>query len=147
MLTRRSTLKHLTLAGLTAVAGCTTLGEGQAKVVVVGGGFAGATLARTIKRAAPSIHVTLVEPKTTYTACPLSNLVVSSNRSLQAQQFGYRNIAADGVEVVHEMAVGIDAGHTHSHPSIWRACALRSPCALTWHRDELRRDTGIRRSS
>ena len=51
-----------------------------ARVAVVGGGFGGATLARRLKQLAPDIEVSLIEKNETYTACPLSNLVLSGQR-------------------------------------------------------------------
>ena len=62
----------------------------------MGGGFAGATCARFIKRIDPRITVTLVEASQTFTACPFSNGVIAGLRDLKAQQFGYDKIAADG---------------------------------------------------
>ena len=47
------------------------------RVVVVGGGFAGATCARTVKRLDPRTAVTLVEASQTFTACPFSNEVIA----------------------------------------------------------------------
>ena len=64
---------------------------------MVGGGFAGATAARALKQADPRIAVTLVEASRTFTACPFSNLVIGGLRELNAQQFGYDKVAADGV--------------------------------------------------
>ena len=65
------------------------------RVVVVGGGFAGATCARTLKRLDPRLAVTLVEANQTFTACPFSNEVIAGLRDLKAQQFGYNKIADD----------------------------------------------------
>lgn len=79
-----------------------------ARVVVIGGGFAGASCARTLRELAPALQVTLVEPKTTYTACPFSNLVIGGQRAISDQQFGYRGVAATGVEVIHRAAVDVD---------------------------------------
>ena len=59
------------------------------KVVVIGGGFAGASAARFIKKANPAITVTLVEANPTFTACPFSNGVIAGLRPLRAQQFNY----------------------------------------------------------
>ncbi len=66
---------------------------------MVGGGFAGATCARALKRLDPRIAVTLVEANQTFTACPFSNGVIAGLRDLKAQQFGYDKIAADGIAV------------------------------------------------
>jgi len=51
------------------------LAQGAAgRVVVIGGGFAGATCARTLKRLDPGIAVTLVEANRTFLSCPFSNV-------------------------------------------------------------------------
>src|SRR5918994_7193906 len=73
------------------------------------GSFAGATCARALKRADPKLQVTLVEPNATFTACPFSNNVVAGLRELEAQQFGYDKIAADGVTMARQSAEKIDA--------------------------------------
>ena len=82
--------------------------QGAAKVVVVGGGFAGATCARFLHRLDPRIDVTLVEPNTTFTACPFSNAVVAGLRDIGDQRFGYRAVRAEGVGVVHAAAAAVD---------------------------------------
>jgi NADPH-dependent 2,4-dienoyl-CoA reductase/sulfur reductase-like enzyme len=68
--------------------------KSTARVVVIGGGFGGASAARMIKHWAPSIHVTLVEPNATYIACPLSNEVIVGARNLSQQVFDYQNLTA-----------------------------------------------------
>ena len=78
-------------------------------MVVIGGGFAGATAARALKKADPRIAVTLVETSRKFTACPFSNLVIGGLRELSAQQFGYDKVAADGVQVAFATATGVDA--------------------------------------
>lgn len=82
--------------------------KGGGRVVVVGGGFAGATCARTLKRIDPRITVTLVEPSQTFTACPFSNGVIAGLRELSAQQFEYKKIDATGVTVTFAPATGVD---------------------------------------
>jgi NADPH-dependent 2,4-dienoyl-CoA reductase/sulfur reductase-like enzyme len=77
------------------------------RVVVVGGGFAGATCARTLKRLDPRLAVTLVEANQTFTACPFSNEVIAGLRDLKAQQFGYSKIA-DDVAVAFDQATAVD---------------------------------------
>jgi NADPH-dependent 2,4-dienoyl-CoA reductase/sulfur reductase-like enzyme len=80
----------------------------RARVVVVGGGFAGASCARALRQADPSLGVTLVEASATFTACPLSNAVLAGLRELSAQQFTYERIAGDGISIVHAMATRVD---------------------------------------
>jgi NADPH-dependent 2,4-dienoyl-CoA reductase/sulfur reductase-like enzyme len=77
-------------------------------VVVVGGGFAGATVARFLRRLDARVDVTLVEPKDTFTACPFSNAVLAGLRDIRDQRFGYRALRAEGIGVVHVPAATID---------------------------------------
>ena len=86
------------------------MSQGSAgRVVVVGGGFAGTTCARFIRRIDPRITVTLVEGSPVFIACPLSNAVIAGLRDLQAQQFGLDKVADDGVVLARAPAIGIDA--------------------------------------
>src|SRR5436309_3829329 len=85
------------------------LAQGSAgRVVVIGGGFAGATCARTLKRLDPRLSVTLVEENATFTACPFSNEVIAGLRELRRQQFNYEQLAELGVALVFLKAAGID---------------------------------------
>jgi sulfide dehydrogenase [flavocytochrome c] flavoprotein chain len=78
------------------------------RVVVVGGGFGGASCARALRQADPRIAVTLVEASATFTACPFSNSVISGLRELPAQQFTYERVAADGITLVRGTATAVD---------------------------------------
>jgi NADPH-dependent 2,4-dienoyl-CoA reductase/sulfur reductase-like enzyme len=78
------------------------------RVVVVGGGFAGATCARTLKRLDPRITVTLAEPSEIFTACPFSNNVIAGLRELKQQQFDYKRVAADRIVLAAVPATGVD---------------------------------------
>jgi len=108
--TRRQFLK------LGAAATASVLGPRRARaqasgprVVVVGGGFAGASCARALRQADPKIAVTLVEPNATFTACPFSNSVIVGMRELSAQQFTYERVAADGITIARTTATAVDA--------------------------------------
>jgi sulfide dehydrogenase [flavocytochrome c] flavoprotein chain len=79
-----------------------------ARVVIVGGGFAGASCARALRQADPKLAVTLIEASPTFTACPFSNAVIGGLRELSAQQFTYERVAADGITVVHATATAVD---------------------------------------
>jgi sulfide dehydrogenase [flavocytochrome c] flavoprotein chain len=80
----------------------------QPHIVVIGGGFAGATAARFLKRTDPRLIVTLVEPNAIFAACPFSNEVIAGLRDMRAQLFGYDRIAADGVVIAHQTATAVD---------------------------------------
>ncbi|MBR0667443.1 FAD-dependent oxidoreductase [Roseomonas hellenica] len=92
------------LAGLLATP---ALAQAAPAVVVIGGGFGGASCARALRR--NGLAVTLVEPNATYTACPFSNAVIAGLRPLQRQRFGYDALRAQGIAVVHQAATGVDA--------------------------------------
>jgi sulfide dehydrogenase [flavocytochrome c] flavoprotein chain len=104
---RRAVLKALTLAASWASMARPALAQARARVVVVGGGFAGASCARELQRSG-SIAVTLVETNPTFTACPFSNVVIAGLRELREQEFGYDAIRKAGVTVAHQSAVGVD---------------------------------------
>jgi NADPH-dependent 2,4-dienoyl-CoA reductase/sulfur reductase-like enzyme len=100
---------------LGAAAGAAALLPGPARaqpaaprVVVVGGGFGGASCARALRQADPRIAVTLVEASATFTACPFSNSVIGGLRELSAQQFTYERVAADGITLVRGTATAVD---------------------------------------
>ncbi len=88
-----------------------TLAQGAApRVVVVGGGFAGASCARALRQAAPRVAVTLVEASPTFTACPFSNAVIGGLRELDAQQFTLRRASPPTASrVARALATGVDA--------------------------------------
>ncbi|QCI69094.1 FAD-dependent oxidoreductase [Phreatobacter stygius] len=81
--------------------------QGRAQVVVVGGGFGGATAARALARSGHA--VTLVERDAAFLACPFSNAVLVGLRRLDQQRFGYDGLTAAGVKVVIDTATGVDA--------------------------------------
>jgi NADPH-dependent 2,4-dienoyl-CoA reductase/sulfur reductase-like enzyme len=78
------------------------------RVVVVGGGFGGASCARALRQLDPRVAVTLVEASATFTACPLSNAVIGGLRELSAQQFTYARVAAAGITLVPATATAVD---------------------------------------
>ncbi|MFB1486607.1 MULTISPECIES: FCSD flavin-binding domain-containing protein [unclassified Thiocapsa] len=79
------------------------------KVVIVGGGTAGATAAKYIKMADSSIDVTIIEPNKEYITCYLSNEVLGGDRAYDTLKVGYDGLKARGINVVHDTASGIDA--------------------------------------
>ncbi|MGZ3411264.1 MAG: FCSD flavin-binding domain-containing protein [Xanthobacteraceae bacterium] len=106
--TRRKFLT-LTAASAAAMLPAPAISQGTgARVIVIGGGFAGANCARTLKKLDPRTAVTLIEANATYSACPLANALLADLRPLSAQQFEYSRIAADGVTFVNQRAVAVD---------------------------------------
>lgn len=79
-----------------------------ARIVVIGGGFGGASCARALKRIDPRLDVTLIEPNRIFTACPFSNEVIAGLREIAEQQFGYDRISAGSVTVIAQAAIRVD---------------------------------------
>jgi NADPH-dependent 2,4-dienoyl-CoA reductase/sulfur reductase-like enzyme len=78
------------------------------RVIVVGGGFGGATAAKYIKRRDPKIQVTLVEPAKRFYTCPFTNLHFGGLRTFEQQGHGYDELRGLGVEVVYDLAKDVD---------------------------------------
>jgi sulfide dehydrogenase [flavocytochrome c] flavoprotein chain len=109
----------LTRRNFTALAGASlavtplfaprVLAQAKPKLVVVGGGPGGGTVARYVnKEANGAIEVTLVEPQKSFTTCFFSNLYVGGFRSYASITHTYDKVARAGVRVVHEWATAID---------------------------------------
>jgi sulfide dehydrogenase [flavocytochrome c] flavoprotein subunit len=78
-------------------------------VVVVGGGFGGATCAKYIRRADSTIEVTLVEPHHQFVTCPFSNAVLVGLRDMASLTYSYDGLQQrHGVRVVHAAATELD---------------------------------------
>ncbi|MCB1520315.1 MAG: FAD-dependent oxidoreductase [Hyphomicrobiaceae bacterium] len=86
------------------------IAQGKGRVVIVGGGAGGATVANKVKAAAPELDVWLVEMQPQYTTCFFSNLYLGGFRTLESLTHGYDGLKAMGINVVNDMAVGVDAG-------------------------------------
>jgi sulfide dehydrogenase [flavocytochrome c] flavoprotein chain len=110
--TRRDLFKLAGAAPLAAVAARRGFAQATTQsgphVVVVGGGFGGATCARYLRRADPAIRVTLVEPAQRFVTCPFSNAVLGGLRDLASITFDYAQLEARGVELVQDSAVSLD---------------------------------------
>ncbi|MFM7484515.1 MAG: NAD(P)/FAD-dependent oxidoreductase [Burkholderiaceae bacterium] len=81
-----------------------------AKVVVIGGGYGGATAAKYIRlMSQQGIEVTLVEPEQSFISCPLSNLVVGGSRTLADLSRPYTSLTKQhGVTHARDVAVAVD---------------------------------------
>src|SRR2546422_9789266 len=108
--TRRDFLRTSSWAGLGLfAAGCAPKVSDFAqkpgrRVVVIGGGWGGATAAKYVRLADPSIEVVLLEPNKEFVSCPFSNLVLSGGRSIDSISFGYDRLRPPGVRGLHGMA-------------------------------------------
>lgn len=117
-LNRRQLIQGLGAASLLPLVGGVTpfaIGSQHAgQVVVVGGGFGGATAAKYLKRANPAIEVILVEPAEIFHTCPFSNLHLGGLRSMDSLAHGYDELQDRyGVRLIQAEAEEVDAAaHT-----------------------------------
>jgi sulfide dehydrogenase [flavocytochrome c] flavoprotein chain len=117
-LTRR---RFLTVSGLGlgalaggGLAGCATSMKGDfapkrgPRVVVVGGGWGGATAAKYVRLFDPGVEVILIEPGRRFVSCPFSNLVVAGVRTIDSLTMSYDGLRQRGVRIIHETASAIE---------------------------------------
>ncbi|QQX84248.1 FAD-dependent oxidoreductase [Cupriavidus necator] len=107
---RRSFLGAAGAAVLGSVGVAAARAAAPAKVVVVGGGYGGATAARYLREwSGQAIEVTLVESNPAFVSCPLSNLVLGGSRQLADLTLPYDALVRrHGVRLVRDTAVAID---------------------------------------
>jgi NADPH-dependent 2,4-dienoyl-CoA reductase/sulfur reductase-like enzyme len=99
------------LGALGLVSGCATLGGQGPKVVVIGGGYAGATAAKYIRMwSNQGIQVSLVEPSANFISCPISNLVIGGSKKIEDVTTPYDNLVKrHGVQLVRDRVVSVDS--------------------------------------
>ena len=84
-------------------------GKTIGRVVVIGGGYGGATAAKYLRLwSAGAIEVTLVEREAEFVSCPVSNLILGGTRTLADITRGYQGLRAHGVRVIQDEATRID---------------------------------------
>ena len=89
----------------------TTPAKAAPRVVVVGGGFGGATCAKYLRFYEPELNVTLVEQNASYVTCPGSNWMLGGLRKIEDLTQNYNALRdKHGVNVVIDRVVGVDAG-------------------------------------
>jgi len=125
---RRSFLKAATGTAALAmpmISGART--AAQPHVVVVGGGFGGATAAKYLRLLSKGkLRVTLVEPAAAFVSCPMSNLVLEGRLAMADISRGYDGLARHDVRHVRDRAVGVDADR--------RRLLLAQGDAMQWDR-------------
>ncbi len=117
-LTRRGFLRASGLGlGVLAgggLAGCAASMKGDfapktgPRVVVIGGGWGGATAAKYVRLLDPGVEVILIEPNRQFVSCPFSNLVLAGLRSIDSLTVGYDGLRKHGVRSIHETASAIE---------------------------------------
>ena len=83
----------------------------KAEILVIGGGYGGATAAKYLRLFSNNTaRVTLIEPNTAFLSCPLSNLVIGGSRTMSEITTSYENLSKrHGIKIIQESVVSIDA--------------------------------------
>jgi sulfide dehydrogenase [flavocytochrome c] flavoprotein subunit len=129
--TRRSFLAAAAAVALAnrvrgGAAGPGTARPGAARIVIVGGGFAGAACALELRALAPALEVVLVDPGDRYVTCPMSNSVIAGLRTLGSITVPRSGLTRAGVRVVRDTVAAIDPERRHAR--------LQSGAALAYDR-------------
>ncbi|CAM3816505.1 NAD(P)/FAD-dependent oxidoreductase [Polynucleobacter antarcticus] len=101
-------------AGLGLLAGFSTQARAslqKAEIVVVGGGYGGATAAKYLRLLSNNTaRVTLIEPNASFISCPMSNLVVGGSRTLSELTSPYDNLSKrHGIKIIQDSVASIEA--------------------------------------
>ena len=147
-LSRRSFTSALAAGALGGLAAPARLFAQQAgaggRVVIVGGGFGGATCAKYLRRANPDLAITLVEQNAQYVTCPFSNTVIGGMNRLPALTVDYARLRdAYGIDVVVDRATGIDADTATVALAEGEALGYDRLISGAGDRHPLRRDRGL----
>ncbi|MCZ8176645.1 MAG: NAD(P)/FAD-dependent oxidoreductase [Burkholderiaceae bacterium] len=107
---RRSLVRSGLALGLASSIGSfARASTGSPSIVVVGGGFGGATFIRYLRRWLPSAKITLIEPSSSFIMCPLSNRVLTGGLPIKTITQPYRGfVARQDVRWVNAAATDID---------------------------------------
>ena len=108
MFTRRGFGALLGASALSLAAPAVARAQSGPRLLVIGGGFGGASAARFARMHYPDVAVTLVEPWPTFVTCPYGNLILGGKRELPQITHSYDGLRARGVEVVQDRAADID---------------------------------------
>src|SRR6478672_10134741 len=106
---RRDFVRFAAAGSLAGLAGCAANVPSKARVVVVGGGFGGATAAKYIRMWDPKIDVVLVEREPSFVSCPISNLVLAGFTGMEDITRSIDGLERYGVRVVRDEVTAIDA--------------------------------------
>ena len=123
---RRQFIQAAGAAAGSVLAGCASIGgAARPQVVVIGGGYGGATAARYVRMwSEGAIDVTLVEPNASFISCPLSNLVLGGSKQIADLTMSYERMR--GMRVLRDMVTSIDTAR--------RTLALAGGATLSYDR-------------
>ncbi len=129
LMKRRDFLKAGAAAGaMASLYGCAGGGKASGHVVVVGGGYGGATVAKYLRMwSEGGVQVTLVERNPTFISCPISNLVIGGQKTMEDITISYEGLRSKwGVRVIQDDVVAVDAAK--------KTIALKGGSALSYDR-------------
>ncbi|MCK5809982.1 MAG: FAD-dependent oxidoreductase [Cocleimonas sp.] len=111
-LSRRHFLKMMGLGvGIAAAPILTKATQSRPHIIVVGGGFGGATAAKYLRHWSKDVDVTLIEANASYQSPILSNLILNGQRSLEQLNFSYDKLAKNyGVKIIQAKVKSIHSG-------------------------------------
>ena len=129
LMKRRDFLKAGAAASaMASLYGCAGGGKASGHVVVVGGGYGGATIAKYLRMwSEGGVQVTLIERNPTFISCPISNLVIGGTRTMEDITVSYDGLKNKwGVRVVQDDVVAVDAAK--------RSISLKAGGAMSYDR-------------
>ncbi len=129
LMKRRDFLKVGAAAGaMASLYGCAGGGKASGHVVVVGGGYGGATVAKYLRMwSEGSVQVTLIERNPTFISCPISNLVIGGTKTMEDITVSYDGLKNKwGVRIIQDDVVAVDAAK--------RSISLAKGGAMTYDR-------------
>ncbi|WP_428828232.1 FCSD flavin-binding domain-containing protein [Azonexus sp. IMCC34842] len=113
LMKRRDFLKVGATAGaLASLYGCAGGNKASGHVVVVGGGYGGATVAKYLRMwSEGGVQVTLIERNPTFISCPISNLVIGGTKTMADITVSYDNLKSKwGIRVIQDDVLAVDSG-------------------------------------
>ena len=129
LMKRRDFLKAGVAAGaMASLYGCAGGGKASGHVVVVGGGYGGATIAKYLRMwSEGGVQVTLIERNPTFISCPISNLVIGGTKTMEDITVSYDGLKNKwGVRIVQDDVVAVDAAK--------RSISLKAGGAMSYDR-------------
>jgi sulfite dehydrogenase len=129
LMKRRDFLKAGAAAGaMASLYGCAGGGKASGHVVVVGGGYGGATIAKYLRMwSEGGVQVTLIERNPTFISCPISNLVIGGTKTMEDITVSYDGLKNKwGVRIVQDEVVAVDAAK--------RSISLKAGGAMSYDR-------------
>lgn len=129
LMKRRDFLKVGAAAGaMASLYGCAGGNKASGHVVVVGGGYGGATVAKYLRMwSEGGVQVTLIERNPTFISCPISNLVIGGTKTMEDITISYEGLRSKwGVRVIQDDVVSVDSAK--------KTIALKGGSALSYDR-------------